>query len=322
METIVSHLIKQVLRTIADLGNSNQVTLYNVMDSHKGQILGVFDKGKITLHQNKYIEFKDTPFEEIILKRKTHTYPGLLLKNSFYFPSYDETGSDFQCLCLPLYIEENEPVSSVVVLNQPAGIIPDDIPSALAKIVPLLAAIMETALENDLWIEFAIKDTLTNLYTWAYFEKRLEDEVRKVHRHGGDISLILIEIDQFQTINNLYGYENGQKLLQEFGKLINFMLRQGIDIPCSYNNQFLILLPNTEAEGAASLVERIRQHSETQKFLSNVLNKEVNITISAGIAHNRNISLSEFSKEDLIERAEAMLKAAKEAGNNLVMIWW
>jgi diguanylate cyclase (GGDEF)-like protein len=318
----VSHLIKQVLNTIADLGNAKQVTLYSVMDSQKGQVIGVFDKGKITLHQNKSIDFKGTPFEEIILKRQTHTYPGLLLKKSFYFPSYEETGSSFQCLCLPLYIEENEPVSSVVVLNQPAGVIPDGLSPALAKIVPLLAAIMETALENDRWIQLATKDTLTDLYTRSYFEKRLEDEVTRVRRHGGEISIILIEIDNFPEINDSYGYENGHKLLREVGKIINLMLRQGIDIPCSYNNHFMILLPNTEVEGAASLAERIRQGCENHDFLTKEINIAVNITISAGIAHNRNISLSELSKDDLIERAEAMLKAAKEAGENLVMIWW
>jgi diguanylate cyclase (GGDEF)-like protein len=319
METIVSHLIKQVLDTIADLGNSKQLTLYGVMDSQNGQVIGVFDKGKITLHQNKYIDFKGTPFEEIILKGKIHTYPGFIFKKSFYFPSYAENNSGSKCLCLPLS-EDNKPVSSIVVFNQPVGVNIDYIPLALAKIVPLLAAIMETALENDRWIQLATKDTLTDLYTWSYFEKRLEDEVTRVRRHGGELSVILIEIDKFQEINDNYGYENGQNILREIGKIIKFILRQGIDIPCSYNNSFIILLPNTEVEGAATLAERIRQRCENQPFLTE--NKEINTTISAGIAHNRNISLSDLSKEDLIERSEDMLKAAKDAGDNLVMIWW
>lgn len=318
----MSHLIKQVLNTIADLGNFSQVTLYSVMDSQNGQVIGVFDKGKITLHQNEYIDFKETPFEEIILKWQTLTYPGLVLKKSFYFPSYDETYSGFQCLCIPLYIKKNEPVSSVIVLNQPAEVVPERIPSAFAKVVPLIAAIMETVLENDLWIQLVTKDIQTDLYTLSYFEKRLEDEVTRMRRHGGEISVILIKIDQFQDINDTYGYEKGHNVLQEVGKIINFMLRKGIDIPCSYyNNHFMIMLPNTEVEGAAILAERIRQRCESQAFLTEV-NRKVNITLSVGIADNRNIPLNELTKEDIIERAETMLNAVTETGENMVMIWW
>ncbi len=316
METKLSNLIKQVLNTIADLGDTSQVTLYSVMDSQNGQILGVYNKGKISLYQNENIDFKETPFEEIILQWKTYTYPGILLKESFYFPSYEENNSGFQCLCLPLYTKVNEPVSSIIVLNQPVGMI-IDIPPVLIKLFPLLAAIMETALGNDRWIQLVTKDTLTDLYTWSYFEKRLEDEVTRMRRHGGELSIILIEVDKYQEINKIYGYEASQTILREIGKIIKLMLRQGIDIPCGYNNRFMILLPNTEVEGADTLANRIRKHCENQAFIN-----DLNITISAGIAHNRNIAFNELSKEELIERAEAMLKSVKESGENMVMIWW
>lgn len=318
----MSNLIKQVLNTIADLGAASQVTLYSVMDSQNGQVIGVFDKGKITLNQNEYIDFKGTPFEKIILQSKTQTYPGILLKESFYFPSYDEMGNSFQCLCIPLYTKENEPVLSVIVLNQPVGMIIDSVPPVLIQLFPLIAAIMETALEKDRWIQLATKDTLTNLYTRAYFETRLEEEVTRVRRHGGEISVIRIEVDKFQEINDFYGYENGNHILREIAKIINLMLRKGIDIPCISNNKIMIFLPNTEVEGAKTLAERLQQRCENKAFLTEEVNRDVNITISVGIAHNRNISLSELSTEDLIERAKAMLKAAKESGENMVMIWW
>jgi len=317
----VSHLIKQVLNTIADLGSS-RVTLYRVMNSHNGQVLGVYDNGKITLHHNQDIDFKETPFEEIILKKQTNTYPGLLLKRLFDFPSYHETYSGFQCLCIPLYLKENEPVSSVVVLNRLTEGLHENLPSTLAKVVPLIAVIMQTALENDRWIQLATKDILTDLYVCSYFEKRLEDEVQRVRRHGGKLSFILLEIDQFNEINETYGYEKGENILQEVGKIINFLLRQGIDLPCSYHNNFMIMLPNTDVEGAATVADRIQQHCNNQVFLTKEINKKVNITLSAGIADNRNISLSNLTKEDLIERAETMLQAAKEAGKNMVIIWW
>ncbi len=112
------------------------------------------------------------------------------------------------------------------------------------------------------------------------------------------------------------------------------MIRQKIDIPCRYGGkQFVVLLPNTNVDGAYILAERIRQTCEQHTFITqNSISFKV--TLSIGVAHNISIDhnkssdsqkvneVTKISAEEVIYRAELMLHAAKRTGHNQVMVWW
>ncbi|OAD20507.1 diguanylate cyclase (GGDEF domain), partial [Candidatus Thiomargarita nelsonii] len=202
----MEQLIKQTLDTLARLANSQLVALFRVLENQNGGVVGVFKQGQVILHSNeRKIKFKDTPFAKIISAGQTQTYPCLIVKKwSLPFPTYKQTNSGFECLCLPLLGGESKPVAGVVVVAQKNGIsIPSERLQMLKMLAPLMASILENvSTEREQIIESVTLEPLTNLYTRPYFEIRLQEEMTIIHRHGGILSILLIDIDHFNKINS------------------------------------------------------------------------------------------------------------------------
>ncbi len=215
----MEQLIKQTLDTIARLSNSKQIALFNVVDNQNFGILGVLNQGEFISHnREEHINIKNTPFEKILSTQETHTFPGgQVNKLSLPFPTYKETNSTFKCLCLPLLGGENHPVAGIIVVAQKTEIsLPPERLQFLKMLTPLIAAILEATEENKRAIQLTIKDFLTNLYTRSYFEMRLQEETKRVKRYGGEFSILRLDINQLRTINNNYGYKEGNRVLQVF----------------------------------------------------------------------------------------------------------
>ncbi|MEK8016998.1 MAG: sensor domain-containing diguanylate cyclase [Candidatus Parabeggiatoa sp.] len=332
----MEHLIKQALETIVDLSNGKPITLLSVEDKHQARVVGGLVKKEVVLLY-KNIKLKGCPLEKIISSKQAHTYPGVVV-DSLPFPAYKESNSGFTCLCLPLLGEKNQ-VKGVIVMAQKKGSpLPSERLQTLNTLMPLISAILEASMENECLIQLATRDNLTDLYARPYFEMRLQEEFIRVRRHGGVLSFLMVDIDRFKQINDTCGYKEGNRVLQETAKLLSSSIRKGIDIPCRYNGkQFSLLLPNTNVDGAYILAERIRQRCEHQKFTTEQ-GIPIKVTLSIGIAHNVDIAheemlddyadntelkpITEISKEELIQRADVMLYAAKKAGRNQVMVWW
>ncbi|WP_349649213.1 sensor domain-containing diguanylate cyclase [Candidatus Parabeggiatoa sp. HSG14] len=326
----MEQLLKQALETIVHLGNDKPVALLSVKDKYDGMVVGGWVKGEFIL-PSKDIKFKGTPLEKIITTKEAHTYPGTVME-SLPFPSYKETNSGFTCLCLPL-LGENKKVKGVAVIAQKRGDpLSSDRLQALSTLTPLIAAVVEASIEAERLIKLATRDGLTELYTRHYFETRLQEEFTRVRRHGGVFSLLMVDVDHFKQINDTCGYKEGNRVLQELAKLLDNSIRNEIDIPCRYaGKKFLLLLPNTDVDGAYVLGDRIRRRCEQHRFATQQ-GIPLKVTLSIGIAHNVDIAhhdddnnstdIQEVSKEELIHRADLMLYAAKQAGRNQVMVWW
>lgn len=328
-------LIKQLLDTLGRLGNSQLVALFNVLDFENCGVFGVLAKGEFISHSRDItFKYENTPLEKLILSGRTATYPGRLLKKLILpFPTYDKTNSTFDCLCLPLLGGEEETVTGVVVLAQKTG---TSLPSArlqmLQMLMPMVANIVEITEENERWIQLATKDELTKLYTRPYFEKRLQEELTRTHRHGEYFSILRIDMDHFKQINGTCGYRQGNSVLQEFAKILVESVRK-IDIACRYSGQqFMVLLPNTSVDGAYVLAERIRQ-SCAQHFFRTVQATQLKVTVSIGIAQNletvppendenANAENQVLSKEEILARSDSMLEIAKKTGRDKIMVSW
>ncbi len=332
----MERLNKQLLMTLAQLGNSEQILLISLKDEKIGIIVGKLSKGEHSL-LGKRLEFKNTPLEKVVSTRQTHTFPGTLL-DGIPIPTYTETNSGFGCLCIPLLSEDNN-VIGIALLTQKAGIpLPSEKLQILNFLRPLVSSIMGAMMETENLIQMATTDALTGLYSRRYFEGRLQEEFTRVRRHGGVMSILLMDIDRFKQINETCGYQEGNQVLQEVAKLIRTSIRKEIDIPCRYGGeQFILLLPNTDVDGAYILAERIRKRCELQRFTTQK-GIPLKVTISIGIAHNVDIAHTEeeedeiaaqtvnpvnlLTKEELLYRADTMLHAAKQAGRNQIMVWW
>lgn len=323
----MEQLIRKMLDTLANLGNSEHTTLISVENTNTGVLIAGLNEGKF-VYLNKYIEFKGSPLERIITSRQFQTFPATFVEFSV-FPVYEKTTSS-DCLCIPL-LNERLKVIGIAVLSQRAH---TNLSHERLQILNVIASLLAITLEENSRLEqLATTDQLTKLYTRNYFEKRLQEEFTRVRRHGGVISLLLLEVDNFKQINDTCGYQQGTKVLQETAELLRNTVRKEIDIACRYGNKrFIVLLPNTDIDGAYVLAERVRQRCEKRKFTTSQ-GIPIKVTVSIGISHNMDMPhgdessegdmrINEVTKEELIHRADLMLHAAKQAGYNQVMVWW
>ena len=161
--------------------------------------------------------------------------------------------------------------------------------------------------------ELSITDGLTNLKNRKYFDDTLDIEVSKSNRSNTPISLVMLDVDHFKSINDNYGHQVGDKCLIEMSKVLTDLMRRKSDLVARYGGEeFIILLPNTDKEHAKALSELIRisigqLKVETEKTI-------INFTASLGITTI--IPPAHFNHEKLITIADSALYAAKKQGRN------
>jgi diguanylate cyclase (GGDEF)-like protein len=328
----MEQLVKQVLDTLSRVSNSKQITLFQLIDGHNGIILGSFVKGEFILTE-QFFQFKDTPLEKIISTKQSGICPGTLI-DYLPFATDSEIRNGHEFLCLPLL--ENGQLVGIAILTQKKGTASvTERLQILNLLRPLMATIIKANREYKQLLQLATEDHLTGLYTQRYFETRLQEESSRVRRHGGVYSVLLIAIDNLKKLIESCGYQESQRLLQEVAKIILSSVRKEVDLPCHYNDaQFILLLPNTDVDGAYVLAERIRRRCE-QRVFTTTQGIPLKVTVSSGIAHNMDIAhddtedevavttrVKTITKEEVVARADSMLNAAKQAGYNRIMVWW
>ncbi|HPO48813.1 MAG TPA: sensor domain-containing diguanylate cyclase [Spirochaetota bacterium] len=173
------------------------------------------------------------------------------------------------------------------------------------------------ALDNANLYELAISDGKTKLYIHRYFQIRLEEELKRTARYGGDISLIMFDIDHFKNINDSYGHQMGDEILIKVASIIKNNCRTS-DIPSRFGGEeFAVILVETTKEGASVYGEKIRKIVEDSLFLSN--GKEVKITISAGFATYKESNPK--NGIDFLSMADKALYFSKENGRNQINLY-
>lgn len=326
----MEQLIRQALSTLADLGYSEQVAIFGVKNNQINKVLGGFSQGKFHFPE-RAIFAKGTALEKVIATKQVGIYSCMVI-DSLPIPLLEKIQNGQDCLCLPLLNDMKQLVGIAVIMQQKGIPLSDCRTQSLSIIRKLIATALQLAAENQTLYQLANIDTFTGLYTQRYLEKRLQEEVVRVRRHGGLMSLLMIDVDHFKQINESCGLQEASRILQEVAELIGNSVRQEIDIASRYENeQFVILLPNTNVDGAYILAERIRQRCEYHVFTT-LQGLPFKVTLSIGIANNTDVVLDdktneererrELSAEEIIRRAEVMLRAARQAGRNQVMVWW
>ena len=156
----------------------------------------------------------------------------------------------------------------------------------------------------------AMTDSLTSLPNRGAYDIYIENEFERFRRYGHPLSLLVCDVDKFKSINDTYGHQAGDKVLQ----LISLQVKKGTrdtDMLARYGGEeFVVILPNTDAEGAMQVAEKIRTQVEGCPF--HFKGKRVPITISCGVAQ-----FSEgASPQQVFGVADRALYEAKEGGRN------
>jgi len=157
--------------------------------------------------------------------------------------------------------------------------------------------------------DLAHHDPLTGLFNRRALMKIIDHEINRNYRNGHPMSLVIIDIDHFKLINDRFGHEIGDKILQSFSDILNSSVRKIDKVARWGGEEFMILNPDTVLDGAVFLGEKIRETIQQSVFPGSV-----EVTISCGIGQYR----TGESFNDFYKRIDAALYEAKEGGRNRV----
>jgi two-component system cell cycle response regulator len=159
-------------------------------------------------------------------------------------------------------------------------------------------------------VELALTDQLTGLSNRRVLDTRLPAEVDRAAETGAPLSVLLIDLDHFKTINDTHGHDVGDRVLEQFAKVLQDEVR-AIDVACRQGGEeFAVVMPGADIDMARSAAERLRARVAGEEFV-----KGLRITVSLGV--------SGFEAGDtaarMIKRADRALYAAKQRGRNRVV---
>jgi diguanylate cyclase len=156
----------------------------------------------------------------------------------------------------------------------------------------------------------AMRDPLTGIANRLAFEERLAREYARCKRHGHPLSLLVLDVDHFKSINDGYGHKAGDRALKLIARQLRGNLRESDFLGRYGGEEFVALLPDTPHEGVAGVAEKLRLAIENSDFHHH--GKKVPVTISIGYAH----FLTGERSEDVFQRADEALYRAKAEGRN------
>lgn len=165
-------------------------------------------------------------------------------------------------------------------------------------------------------MELAIVDGLTGLNNRRYLDNHLKILFDRAAIRGRPISICMTDIDRFKLVNDTYGHDVGDEVLREFAARIRSTVR-GADLACRYGGEeFVVVMPDTPMELAASVAERLRAIIEDKPFYVRSIDRELSITASLGIATS---SGAFGAPDEILKQADKALYEAKHGGRNRVV---
>ena len=198
----------------------------------------------------------------------------------------------------------NDPIRYIVI---------DSILTTMANLVGSVKAIHKYTQDLEY---YAARDPLTNLFNQRVFNDMMAYEIKRAAKHDYPFALMIIDCDNFKPINDNFGHAFGDKFLQTVADILEEEKRDG-DIVARYGgDEFTIILPECDENGAMTVARRIASRIENTKLIAPD-NSRVGITISSGICV---YPIHTMSQTDMFIIADSMMYQAKEEGKNSVKI--
>jgi two-component system cell cycle response regulator len=165
-------------------------------------------------------------------------------------------------------------------------------------------------------MEMAITDGLTGLHNRRYLERHLGVLVQQAIARTKPLSLLILDIDHFKSINDQYGHGAGDEVLREFSRRVRKAVR-GIDLACRLGGEeFVVAMPDTDGGLALLVGERIRQKIAGELFVTEG-SLRIPVTVSIGVS---SLLSGSDTPQTLMKRADDALYRAKREGRNRVAV--
>lgn len=175
------------------------------------------------------------------------------------------------------------------------------------------ASELRQSLSNTL--QLAVIDELTGLYNRRYFDRHLDIMFAKAQEQERDMAVMMLDLDYFKRVNDTYGHDAGDAVLQEFSDRLRRNIR-GVDLACRYGGEeFVVLMPDTDLTLARGVAERVRSAVGDKRFVvSETLSLTITVSVGVGI-----IQADDLNADVLVKRADVALYRAKHDGRDRVV---
>jgi diguanylate cyclase (GGDEF)-like protein len=278
---------------------------YPALENHENE---TFIRGTIKVYR------KD-PFDDWVIKNK-YT---LIIKNideDFRFKLVRRDWIKFKSMiAIPLIVN-----TKIIGLLKFYSDVPKMFDAEDARLLNYLGDLCTNAVQNAILYtktrELATKDGLTGLFIRRHFMEKLDEEFKRARQLNETFSYLMIDIDHFKECNDTHGHTFGDKVLKMLGEFLKDNLRD-VDIIGRYGGEeFAIVLPNTNLNGARFVAERLRANFE--KLIINVNeNEKTRLTLSGGgMEFNSSCKLGQ-----MVNNADKALYHSKESGRNRITFW-
>ncbi len=240
--------------------------------------------------------------------------------DGFKFLTMMKSKSEFRDIPVIMLTGEENPEKKVMGLEQGASDYltkPFDSGELIARVkVQLKIKSLQDELKatNSVLEELSITDGLTKVYNRRYFMDLFNLEFLKAQRYKSKLSCIMLDIDHFKKVNDTYGHQQGDRVLEFVGKVLKVQCRK-FDVVARYGGEeFIIALPQTDPTGSKTVAEKIRKEIETHRFEDPRGPKM--ITVSMGLSFYPREDIPNM--EEMIKKADSALYKAKENGRNRI----
>jgi len=245
---------------------------------------------------------------EWVVERKKSLYEANLPQHSRFWTAAHYIKEGIRSIIhLPLVVRDRV-IGSLII----AGCQPDAYNTGQIRLLERLALQIATPIENSQLYaraeERARIDELTGLFNRRHFEERLKEEIARHSRYSNAFSLLMLDLDNFKTYNDIYGHPAGDEILKQIGAIIRSSIRNADQAFRYGGDEFTVILPQTISEDAYVVAERVRE-----QIASEMKAKEVVITCSIGLASYPSDGVM---SGELVTATDTALYYAKRTGGN------
>lgn len=301
-------MIERAAESLLDMSQALRVGLFQLSGDGSSLRARGGMVGKAFVRKDFRVPVEPGPCATVIEGRSPGRY-ALDRLGGLPWPVADGGRDDLSCLAWPLLAADNRCMGMVTFEYQADQELPPDQTQPLLIFLTTAALALETAR----LFSMAVTDGLTGCYVRRYFDIRIAEEEARLRRYGGELSIIVLDLDHFKDINDQGGHQTGDAALRELARVLLACVRDGVDVVCRYGgDEFVLILPNTGTEGARTVARRIR--AALCEVRLSAEGHEFCPTVSMGIAGmGPDIFLS---GEELFARADQALYAAKQSGRD------
>lgn len=212
----------------------------------------------------------------------------------------------------PLGVEEHAPALKIATGDEI-----EELAVSFSEMTQVLAQTREQlTLTTKRLEEMAITDELTGLYNRRYFWEELKAEFVRTLRFRLDLSCLMIDLDFFKEVNDRHGHRVGDRVLRDLARLLRENCREPDTLSRFGGEEFVAILPQTDAKGALVQAERLRRQVESRSFPADP-GQALKLTISIGVASYPDDRITEI--EDLVKIADDALYLSKQQGRNRII---